>query len=108
MLKRAETLSQESPLTRASLAYAHAKSGNHRIARKILEEFKKASKQLPFLNLAAAYSVLGERDKAFELIEGSYQRRDNRIIHVNVEPMLEGVRSDPRFEGILRRLGLAP
>jgi serine/threonine protein kinase/tetratricopeptide (TPR) repeat protein len=108
MIKKAETLSGELPLTRASLAYAYAKSGNHGEARKILEEFSGVSKQGPFLNLAAAHARLGDKDSAFEWLERCYQQRDNRIIHINVEPMLESLRDDPRFGELLRHVHLTP
>jgi eukaryotic-like serine/threonine-protein kinase len=106
MIKNAETLSGELPLTRASLAYAHAKSGNKVEARRMLVGFNRAMDQAPYLTVAAAYAALGDKAKAFEWLAMAYEKRDNRIIHIKVEPMLESLRSDPRFEALSQRIGL--
>src|SRR5262249_3536807 len=98
LIKKAETLSGELPLTRASLAHAHAKCGNQPEARRMLVEVNITMAQAPYLTVAAAYAALGEKAKAFEWLGMAYQQRDNRIVHIKVGPMLESLRSDPRFE----------
>ena len=58
------------------------------------------------LGLAGAYARVGDKDKAFEWLEKSYAERDANITLINSEAAFTGLRSDPRFADILRRIGL--
>jgi tetratricopeptide (TPR) repeat protein len=108
MLEKTQTLSQEKSLGRASLAFVYAKSGKASEARRILQEVTSSeSTELPWMMLAGAYGYLGEKDKAIECLERLYQSRDAPIMHLKVEPMLDSIRSDPRYDNLLRRVGLA-
>ncbi|MCA1816102.1 MAG: tetratricopeptide repeat protein, partial [Acidobacteria bacterium] len=56
--------------------------------------------------LAGAYSQLGDKDRAFAELEKAYQRRSRFLIFLKVEPLLDPLRSDPRFADLARRVGL--
>lgn len=56
--------------------------------------------------LAKFYSELGERDKAFELLEKGYRERSPHLVSLKVSPEFDGIRSDPRFADLMRRVGL--
>lgn len=58
------------------------------------------------VRLAEAYAQLGEKDRAFELLEKACERHSCWIPFLRVHPNLDPLRSDPRFEDILRRVGL--
>jgi eukaryotic-like serine/threonine-protein kinase len=108
MLQKAQTLSEEMSLGKASLAYTYAKSGNGAEARKLLRELREPTKgEVPWMMLAGTYGYLGERNNAIECLEKLYQTRDAPIIHIKVDPMLDSLRSDPRYEDLLHRVGLA-
>ena len=49
---------------------------------------------------------LGDRELALEWLEKSYQNHDYWLLFMNVEPEMDPVRSDPRFQAIVRRLGV--
>ncbi|OGD19211.1 MAG: hypothetical protein A2W03_15350 [Candidatus Aminicenantes bacterium RBG_16_63_16] len=58
--------------------------------------------------LAVANAWLGDKDKAFSLLEEGYAERDARLTHIKSEPSLGPLRDDPRFTNLLRRIGLGP
>jgi hypothetical protein len=55
--------------------------------------------------IASLYSSLGETDEAFAWLEAGYRERDNLMIIVKESPAFDPLRSDPRFDGLLRRIG---
>jgi hypothetical protein len=52
--------------------------------------------------------IPGRKDKAIECLEKLYEIRDTPIMHIKVEPMLDSVRLDPRYQDLVRRVGLTP
>jgi hypothetical protein len=57
--------------------------------------------------IALIYAGLGEKDQAFVWLEKAYQENGDGIIFLKVEPGFDGLRSDPRFHDLLRRMRLA-
>ena len=92
----------------ALLGHTYAASGRRGEALKILDELKEMSRQKyvsPF-DLAVLYTGLGEKDRAIEQLGKAYEERAAWIINLNVEPLFDPLRSDPRFADLLRRVGL--
>jgi adenylate cyclase len=58
--------------------------------------------------LARIYAQLGEPEKALESLEKAYEEREIPLIEIGVEPALDPLRSNPRFQSLLRRMGLTP
>ena len=58
------------------------------------------------LDIAAIYTKLGNKDRAFDLLERAYVQRNMWLMNLKVDPRFDGLRSDPRYEGLLRRLRL--
>jgi hypothetical protein len=52
------------------------------------------------------YAGLGESDQAFEWLERAYQARDPKLPFLKVHPRWDSLRADPRFDDLLRRMGL--
>ncbi|MGI8733831.1 MAG: TPR end-of-group domain-containing protein [Pyrinomonadaceae bacterium] len=52
------------------------------------------------------YTGLGEKDQAFAWLDKAYSGRDFILVFLKVEPMFDGLRSDPRFARLLQRVGL--
>lgn len=57
---------------------------------------------------AKAYVDLGEKDKAFAELNKAYEKRLSSLCWLKVEPQLDPLRSDPRFQDLLRRIGFPP
>jgi tetratricopeptide (TPR) repeat protein len=95
-------------LTEAVRAYVHARAGRREQARQILTDLERRSREtyVAPLYIAIIYGALGERDSAFEWIERAVRERDGMLRFAKVEPMLDPLRSDARFDVLLRRLGL--
>ena len=91
------------------LGYAYAVSGESEKARKLIQELQAGSQpehQVPY-HLAMIYFGLGETDRAFECLEKACEARSTQLFWIKVLPELDSVRSDPRFQAILRRMNLA-
>ena len=63
-------------------------------------------KDLPPTGVALSFALAGNRDKAFEYFEKAYSTDDDDLIQTLRYPALEPLRSDPRYAGLMRRLGL--
>ena len=54
--------------------------------------------------IAIIYIGLGEKDKAFEWLEKTYEQREGWMTELKIEPMFDNLRSDPRFQDLLDRM----
>jgi hypothetical protein len=78
-------------------------------ARKILQNLMEQSKQkLGTYKVALVYAGLGDRDRAFEWLEKACKAHDKGMIGLKVDPPLDPLRSDPRFQDLLRRMNFPP
>jgi tetratricopeptide (TPR) repeat protein len=106
--QKAVEISDGNPDAVASLAHAYAVIGRRAQAEKILRDLEHKSKSVyvsPY-TIATIYAGLGEKDKAFELLEKAYQERSLDISwHIKADLRIDNLRSDPRFEVLLRRVG---
>jgi tetratricopeptide (TPR) repeat protein len=106
--EKAITLSGRAPEAVALLAHAHAVSGKSREAQTVLNDLKELSARhyvSPY-HIATIHVGLGERDRAFEYLENAYKHRQNVLVFLKNDPRLDGLRSDPRYSDLVRRLGL--
>jgi len=106
-LQQAVTLSGDNSIFIGTLGYAYARSGRKDDARKVIGDLKELSKRQyvqPY-HFALIYMGLGENDRAFAWLEKAYEERSTRLIWLAVIPEWDGLRSDPRFTDLLRRIG---
>ena len=61
---------------------------------------------LPAETMAAAYGAVGKYDEAFALLNKACDERSSQVIFVAVDPAFDSLRHDPRFAGILARIGI--
>ena len=102
------------PLPRALLGHLYAKLRRKNEALAILKqmrELRESSKQRyvsPF-NLALIHVGLGQKDEAIQLLEETYEERDGyNIAFIKVEPFLDPLRGEPRFEALVQKVFAAP
>jgi TolB-like protein/DNA-binding winged helix-turn-helix (wHTH) protein/Flp pilus assembly protein TadD len=89
----------------AYLAHAYAVIGNRAEAKKLLRNIEENSKS-PYY-AATIYASLGQKDKAMELIEKAYSEKSSELAwDVKFDLRTDNLRSDPRFEDLLRRTRL--
>jgi serine/threonine-protein kinase len=88
------------------LGQAYAKSGNRQKAVSILEKLKKTSEYVSPVELAILYTALGDKEKPFTSLEKAYVIRDIQLQFLKVEPGLDDLRDDLRFQDLLRHIGM--
>jgi tetratricopeptide (TPR) repeat protein len=98
----------DDPYVLALMGHAYAASGKRDEASRTLDQLKEIAKHryVPAYAFALLHARLGEKDQAFQWLERSYQDRAFDIPYLKVDPLIDNLRSDPRFEDLLRRAGL--
>ena len=104
----AAELSGNGPRELSTLAYAEAACGQEDRARAILDTLLELSgrRYVSEILIAVIHLALGDHDSAFKWLEKAYKERAEGIIYLKVEPKFDPLRDDPRFEDLLRRLGV--
>ncbi len=100
----------DTPLKLGSLGYAYARAGNKAEARKIAQKLaeRSAKEHVGNYELGLVYAGLGEKDKAIQSLEEAYRVHDGLLADMKVDPPLDPLRSDPRFQALLRRMNFPP
>ena len=96
------------PMSVASLGHGFAVSGQKKPALEILSKlFERAKKEyISAYDIAIIYAGLGDRDQAFKWLDQASVDRSGYLVHVRWDPRLDYLHSDPRFERLLKRIGL--
>ncbi len=91
------------------LAYAYVKAGKPEEARKILIDLlqHRESRRVSPTSIASIYANLGETENAMEWLEKAYEERSGYLPVINVDFIFEPLKSEPRFQALLRKMGLA-
>jgi len=108
VLTKAKELSDETPFVVAELGYAYAASGNKAAANdamKNLDERSPARYVDPYLK-AIVFIGSDDKEKTLVELEKAFQLRSSWMIWLKVEPKFEILHSDPRFQDLVRRVGL--
>jgi eukaryotic-like serine/threonine-protein kinase len=101
-------LSGGSPLLRAALAQTYAEAGNTSDARLVLDELTELAKHRyvsPHF-FAGIHIGLGQNDRAIESLEKSYEDHSHWLIYLHMDPSMDPLRNDARFQDLLSRVGL--
>jgi serine/threonine protein kinase/Flp pilus assembly protein TadD len=105
--ERARALDDD-PAVLSYLARAYALFGKREEAVKVVAQMHELSKQryVPAYGFGMAYAALGDKDQAFQWLERSFQDGGWEITFLKVDPALDSLRSDPRFDDLVKRVGL--
>jgi TolB-like protein len=91
---------------RFELALAHYARGDRPAADAALGEMVARDRNLLAYQIAEVYAWRGEADKAFEWLQISYDNHDTGALSLLIDPLMRGLRGDPRYKGILEKIGL--
>jgi TolB-like protein/Tfp pilus assembly protein PilF len=88
------------------LGQVYATAGRFDEAHKVLEQLDQLTKKryvTPYV-VAHIHAALGQRDEAFHWLEIAYEQRAEWMVLLKIDPCLDALRSDPRFQDLLRRM----
>jgi serine/threonine-protein kinase len=92
------------------LAYAYARAGRTREARRLLAELHQAAQKDEVADtvVATVHLGLGEKEQALDWLERGYQAHDWHLTLLKAEPVFDPLRDEPRFKDLLRRMNFSP
>lgn len=88
------------------LGYCYARSGREPEARQLLRNLEQTSSPSPALQIAVLHLGLGDKDAALDWLHQASEARSMGVHWLNVEPIWEPLRSDPRFTAVLTGMRL--
>jgi TolB-like protein len=88
------------------LALAHYVQGDRKAADAALADLVANGRNGLAYQIAQVYAVRGETDKAFEWLQIAFDNRDGGTLSLLIDPLLRGLRDDPRYKTLLTKLGL--
>jgi len=105
---QASKLSDNHPAITALYGHALALSGDTAGARRALADLQRLAKTryVSAFYFAGIYTGLGEKSTALDWLDKAYKERNDRLVYLNVDPMADPLRSEPRFQDLMKRLHL--
>jgi len=106
--KQAANNSNDAPLAIVSLGHAYAMSRNSKEALRVLAELKEMSQRryVSAYSVATIYAGLGEKEQAFQWLQKANNERNTEIVFLKIDPRLDPLRDDPRFDELVKRVGI--
>jgi tetratricopeptide (TPR) repeat protein len=105
-------VSPRHPYALSGLGYAYAVAGRSAEAQKLLDQLNAVSEQkyVPAISRVGVYVGLGDKEKAFEWLGKAYEDRSigSTFVTIKMDPIYDPLRSDQRFQDVLRRMNLQP
>jgi tetratricopeptide (TPR) repeat protein len=93
----------------AALGYMYGKAGRVQEARGILDEFDARTRQGRYASayaIAAVYAGIGDRERVFQYLDAAYREHSHWLVWLKRDPRWDAFRADPRFESLVRKVGL--
>ena len=97
----------DQPHALGHMGNAYARMGREAEAREMISELQKHVQNTGVgrYEIALVYAGLGEKDEAFAWLEKSFAVRDKGLTYLKIDPCLDPLRSDSRFQDLVRRVG---
>ena len=94
---------------KAALGRAYAKSQKKHEANEMLDELNELAKQqyVSAYEVATIHVALGKNEQALQLLAKAYAEHSFHLVNLNVSPQFKSIRSDPRFQDLVQRIGLS-
>jgi hypothetical protein len=99
-------LEPQDTMRRLGLSFVYAALGRREESQRLLEEVGREHPDFAS-PVAAGYSRLGMADEAFVWLDRALKERDGGILELRTGPLFQSLRQDPRYEPLLRRIGLS-
>lgn len=106
-LRKAISIRGETTSDQIYLGALYAKAGERVKAQEILKRLQTSKEYVSPGELAVLYAALGEREQAFASLEKAYTAHDLQLQYLGVDPLFDSLRTDPRFQNLLRKVGLS-
>jgi tetratricopeptide (TPR) repeat protein len=105
--KKSVKLSGGSTVMLSALGHAYAAGGESVRAVEVLQRLKQLSQSryISSYEIALIYCALGKTDEALESLEAAYRERSGWLPYLKVEPRVDPLRADRRFQDLLQRVG---
>ena len=104
--RKAISIMGETTSLQCYLGYALAMSGKRKEAQSILQRLKTTKDYVSPTELATLHMGLGDKESAMALLESAYSQHDLQLGYLKVDSHFDNLRSDPRFQDLVRRVGL--
>jgi TolB-like protein/DNA-binding winged helix-turn-helix (wHTH) protein/Tfp pilus assembly protein PilF len=107
-LQSAANLSGDSPLYMAQVGVAYAAAGRNAEALSVIDQLQKVARKsyVSSYGLAQIYAALGDKQQAMKWLQSAYDERAVWMAYLKVDPVLDPVRFEPRFQELVRQMGL--
>lgn len=106
--QKSMSLDKENSADLCFMGYALAMSGKRGEALAVLNKLKTTKEYVSPAELAVLYIGLGDKEGALAELEKAYSAHDLQMQYLKVDAHYDSLRSDPRFQDLLRRVGLMP
>ena len=108
-IEKERRLYGDRPWAWSELAYFYGRNGQQAQARLALAKLEQWNRRQPLdpFPILRAHIGMGNKDQAFAYLEKAYLEHSNALTTLKVDPIYDPLRSDPRFQDLLRRAGLA-
>jgi tetratricopeptide (TPR) repeat protein len=105
-LRTAVELTHRAPAPLGLLAMAYGGRGDHLEAQRIVEELEQrsATEHVPPGATLLAYIGIDDKSRAIDAVATSYADRDNYVINIAADPLMDPLRNEPRFEALCQQV----
>ncbi|MDQ3061904.1 MAG: protein kinase [Acidobacteriota bacterium] len=99
-------LGDKTSSTQIYLGASYAQAGMRGKAQEILKQLQTGEQRVSPSELSILYTALGDKEAAFQSLEKAFAEHDLQLQYLKVESSLDDLRNDPRFQDLMRRVGL--